>query len=163
MDIISSIKMKVVCGELKPLLGDKESVDIAQIYGYAVKEVKGDRPTMYGDNIWIEGDFKAKNLKDGKQYYARKLYAPEILSNILCSQFPAEGEAKVEFAVVIGLKKSNKGGQGYEFTVRSLIEPREEYNPFAAIENRINPNTASLTSQSSGDPSAVPMPENWEE
>lgn len=161
MEIISSIKMKTICGDIKPLLGDQEQIEIAQVYGYAVKEVKGDRPTQFGDNIWIEGDFKAKNLINNKEYYARKLYAPEILSNILCSQFPLEGEVKIQFAVVIGLKKSNKGGMGYEYTVRSLIEPKEENNPFATIENQINPNKSSKVGIAG--PESIVTPEGWQE
>lgn len=124
-------------GEVKHLLNGKESMDLAQIIGLAVEEVKGDKPTMYGDVIWLAGEFKAKNLLTGSQYYAPKLFAPEVMHNIISGQLKtSEGQPKVIFAFIVGIKTS-KIAIGYEYTVRSLIEPKEETNPFALIENQM--------------------------
>lgn len=138
MEILSKITMRtIVGGEVKALLGDKDFIDFAQVYGFATKEEKGDKPTQFGDNIWIAGEFKAKNLLNGNSFYAPKLYAPEILHNILCAQLAGESNPKVQFAMIVGIKKS-KAVIGYEYCVKSLIEPKEDNNPFAAIENQLS-------------------------
>lgn len=137
MEILNKITMKGICGELKGLLGTKEAMDIVQVIGYVTGEVKGDKPTMYGDNIWLTGEFKAKNLLTNASYYAPKLYPPNTMHNILSAQLKGMEQPKIQFAFVIGLKKDDKARDGYAYTTRSLIEPEEDNDPFALIENRI--------------------------
>lgn len=138
MEILNKITMKGICDkDVKELLGDNESIDLAQIIGFATGEVTGDKPTQYGDNVWITGEFKAKNLLTGKEFYSPKLYPPPTMHKVISAQLVGIEHPKVQFAFVVGIKKS-KQAVGYEYTLRSLIEPKEENNPFAAIENQIN-------------------------
>lgn len=137
MEILSKITMKtIVGGEVKQLLGDNESIDIAQIIGYVTGEVKGDRPTTFGENVWLSGEFKAKNILNGNTFYAPKFYPPEVAHNILVAQLQGVTDPKIQFAFIIGIKKST-AVIGYSYTIKSLIEPKEDNNPFALIENQI--------------------------
>lgn len=151
MEILNKITMRSIMGtDVKPFLTGHDQVDLAQIIGFAVGETKGDRPTAYGDNIWLDGEFKAKNLINGNMFYAPKLYCPEVMHNIISNQLKGSPGTRVMFAFVVGIKIS-KINIGYEYTVRSLIEPKEDNNPFSLIENQMKPTGQVVSPTSTGD------------
>lgn len=144
MEIINKITMKAIMGsDIKPLLlqgaktiEEAKPIDIVLLYGFAHKELKKEKDTQYGPNLYISGEFKAKNLLTSKEFYSTQLYPPGVLHDMLVAKLNTV-DPPVQFAFIIGLKYSKLSGKEYEYTIRSLIEPKEENNPFALIENQI--------------------------
>ena len=147
MEILNKITMKVIMGgDVKPFLlkgnpgvtdiKDTKPVDLAIIYGMAHGEAKKDKDTAYGPNIYICGEFKAKNLLNANEYYSTQLYPPSVLHDLIVAKLKT-AEPPLQFAFIVGIKFSLSSGKEYEYTVRSLIEPKEENNPFALIENQM--------------------------
>lgn len=147
MEIINKITMKIVMGgDVKPLLikanpgimdiKDTKPLDLCQIYGMAHAELKKEKDTAYGPNIYISGEFKAKNLLTGNMFYSTQLYPPGVLHDLIVAKLRTV-EPPIQFAFIVGIKYSATSGKEYEYTVRSLIEPKEDNNPFALIENQM--------------------------
>src|SRR5258708_38356909 len=116
MEILNKITMRVIMGgDVKPLLfkgtpgiadiKEAKPIDIATIYGMARSEERKDKDTAYGPNVYISGEFKAKNILTGNMYYATQLYPPSILHDLIVAQLKSS-EPPLQFAFIVGLKYS---------------------------------------------------------
>ncbi len=161
MQILNKITMRSIVGsDVKDLLSSKEHVEFVLIVGWAFAETKGDRPTQFGDNVWIDGNFKARNLITNEVFQSTKLYAPENMHKLIAAEIHNAGpDPKVQFAFVVGVKKS-KAPIGYEYSLRSLMEPKEDNDPFATIEKQIAPDLVRLvgTSTPNNNPGGITDP-----
>jgi hypothetical protein len=148
MDIVSKITMKVILGkDVKEIFFEAnpgnvniktfQPIDVALIYGMAQEEKQKPKDTAYGPNLYISGEFKAKNLINNSMFYSTQLYAPGILHDMIAAQLK-NVEPPIEFAFIIGLKYSATSGKEYEYTIRSMVEPKADNSPFAKLEHQMN-------------------------
>jgi len=83
--------------------------------------------TQYGDSTGFKGTFEAVNLEDGEIFRSGKMFLPQIAADMLESAVDgmSEDQSELKFGFKIGLKPSDKGNTGYEFTVEPLIDTTE--------------------------------------
>lgn len=107
-----------------------------RIVGIAIGLKKG--IGNYGDWEKLVGQFEAYVFATGKSYISNEAFLPSVANGLIAAQI--SGENSVEFAFEVGGKptgKSDGSGQGYEFTVKSLIESSEA-SPLDALKSAAN-------------------------
>jgi hypothetical protein len=148
VEIVNKITMKTIEAQPEPR-SITEKRDIAHVFGTATGYRSGS--TNYGVFCKFEGNFEAVNLETGEIYKSRNLLLPEIIESLLMEQLVSLGakagkmktqddpgspgtpsSEPVDFAFCVGVKpifeKDGKTiverGQGYEYTVKPIMESK---------------------------------------
>jgi hypothetical protein len=149
VEILNKITMKTIGAQPKPR-SVTEKKDLCHIFGTAIGFREGS--TTYGVFRKFEGNFEAVDLQSGEVFKSKWLLLPEIVEALLTEQLTNLGavggrmktaddkgtegtpsETPVDFAFSIGVKpifeKDGKTivdkGQGYEYTVRPMMESKQ--------------------------------------
>lgn len=110
-----------------------EKFPILMVVGMAHRAEVGQ--TTFGEFIRFRGNFVGVNLKTGERFKSGALILPSLIQDILHTAV-SESEGPVEFGIEIGVKYSEKGNTGYEYTVRPLQEPTEA-DSLSLLEDRL--------------------------
>jgi hypothetical protein len=148
VEIVNKITMKTIDAQPKPR-SVTERADIAHVFGTATGYRQGS--TNYGVFCKFEGNFEAVNLTTGEVFRSRNLLLPQIVEAMLLEQLTSLGakagkvrtadtegtpgtpaSEPVDFAFCLGVKpifeKDGKTlverGQGYEYTVKPIMESK---------------------------------------
>lgn len=147
MEIVNKITMKSIGAQ--PKANSVEAPrEVAHIFGVARSFKTGS--SNYGFFEKFVGDFEAVNTETGEVYASQTLLVPSIVEQLLKGALTAAGaeagkvgapgtrgqdvdgkvaDTPVEFAFIVGVKPTTKreganAGQGYEFTVKPMIESK---------------------------------------
>lgn len=133
-NVVSKITVASIGAQPKPhSVEEGEKRAICVFYGEARSSKIGQ--TQFGDFLKFSGNFGAVNMKTGERFRSGSLILPAIMENILDSAIK-ETEGAVQFAIEVGVKYSEKGNTGYEYTVRPLLEPSEN-DPLLMLESKV--------------------------
>tara|TARA_R110000772_G_scaffold39159_1_gene92216 strand:- start:626 stop:1084 length:459 start_codon:yes stop_codon:yes gene_type:complete len=131
MKLLSKINAKDVIGSK---IGKKTEITKLIASGallgfnvYGLVKSKYTVTTQYGDAIGFKGGFEAANFEDGEISRSGKMFLPAIAGDLLEQAVDSmtEDQTELKFGFKIGLKASEKGNTGYEFTVEPLIDTTE--------------------------------------
>jgi len=126
-DILGMAKIKI-----DEILDKKDNEkDLYIIMGYVKTAVE--KESQYGPFMEFKGSFKAKNLMDGKELIAGKMFMPPVVANIIAGVH-TEG-SETSFAFKVGIKRADTT-VGYEYYASPLI-PQEASDPIALLESKI--------------------------
>lgn len=96
--------------------------------------------SQYGDSFRFKGSFKVVRVHDGARYHSTQFFAPRALEGLIAEQIESAQEnddGDVQFVVIIGRKPSAKGGAGYEYTFKPVLEV-VQHDPLQALEDAAN-------------------------
>lgn len=127
MEIISKISAKTLVGDVKTA----PDGELFRVVGNATGIETGE--SQFGQWEALVGDFLASS-PDGKEFKAGKAFLPVTALNLLRGSL-MEGNS-VQFAFVIGKKKSSAAPVGYEYTITPMIETKED--PLKALMDQGN-------------------------
>lgn len=108
---------------------------IAMIFGEASRTEIGQ--TTYGEFVRFRGNFAGVNLSTGEKFRAGAMILPPLIQDILAAAVD-QADGPIQFGLEIGVKPSEKGNTGYEYTVRPLLEP-EENDALMLLESKLTP------------------------
>lgn len=120
----------------KAIVGNVAKAPDGELYNvFGIVHRSEIKQTNYGDSVLLIGSFKATR-PDGAAFISGKAYLPPIVADAIDGAL-AQSEGPVEFAVQCGKKTVQKkdGTNGYEYTVRPLIDTAEN-SPIDALEKR---------------------------
>jgi len=126
-NIVSKLSLKAA--GVQPKRGsikEGEPQDLAVVIGACRKS--DTVQTTFGDSDRFIGDFEMTNMATGEVFRSTKLFLPDIFGEAMVNQLNARDDgddSAVEFAVIIGVKYQEKGGFGYEYTVRPLVATKQ--------------------------------------
>lgn len=122
MELLSKITVKTVGAQPKPK-SVTEATDLCSVYGILRGYAVGQSP--YGEFLKFKGDIEACNLATGELFKSGNLILPGIISGLMQGAVDGNPENDVEFGVIVGVKPSEKGNTGYEYTIKPIVEPKE--------------------------------------
>lgn len=122
MELLAKITVKTVGAQPKPK-SVSAYIDLCAIYGILRKYTIGQ--SAYGEFIKFNGDIEAKNLDTGEVFKSGSLILPGIIAGVLQGAVDGNPDSDVEFGVIVGVKPSEKGNTGYEYTIKPLMEVKE--------------------------------------
>lgn len=141
MEQAKSFSSKVICGNVNRELlfkrdnkgetvkGDDGKVmmlpllDLYTVYGVVTgSKIK---PTRFGDNTELHGEFRAINSETGEEFATNKYYPPEILTLALVPKIGSAPASGFEFGVVVGIKPAPATSIGYTYYIRELTKIAE--------------------------------------
>lgn len=117
-EMLKKISAKTIMGG--KVKAPEKQTDLYTVYGVATGTRTGE--TDKGPWVSFTGSFEAVRLSDNAKFVSPQVFLPEPMQGMLLSTL--DGDASVEFAVVIGNKPSDSP-VGYEYTVRPLVKPQE--------------------------------------
>lgn len=120
---------------------------MARIYGYG-SDIKVKVDASGNAHVGLMGDFEGINLETGDIYRSGILYLPGGIHEQLTAPFEAYNKLsdedkkkttppKVEFALEIASVKASNAA-GYSFAAKSLMAPKTDADPLAALRNAVN-------------------------
>lgn len=135
--LVSKISVKNVCGKVNRKELTAEDTALMRVIGIAKGTFTGE--TDKGQFIGFKGQFKAKDLRTGKEYFSGKLFLPSAASDLLEGQFTGDPkqDAPVNFAFVITAREDESSTVGYVYGVETLIEP-DAKDPLILLEDKVN-------------------------
>jgi len=168
VEILGKITMKNIGAQPKPR-SVTERKELCHIFGSCESFQEGS--TTYGIFRKFEGRFEAVDVMTGEVFRSKYLLLPEIAEALLTEQLIAlgavagkvktaedkgsagtPGREPVEFAIAVGVKpifeKDGKTiverGQGYEYSVRPLVESRraDSLSHLRALSQSVREGTA---------------------
>lgn len=134
MELLSKVTVKTVGAQPKPKSIEHQT-DLCAIYGILRGYTIGQ--SAYGEFIKFKGDIEARNLETDETYKSGALILPGIVSGILQGAVDGNPESDVEFGVIVGVKPSEKGNTGYEYTIKPLTEVKEA-DALVALRSVVN-------------------------
>ena len=134
MKMIKKISTKTVFGSVsaKTLPEDGATKDLYQVMGIASSVQAGE--SNYGAWECLVGRFRAVNLDTGEELESGKAFLPNLAHDLVSPQI-VEG-AQVEFALVIGARRSDSSPVGYEYTAQPVLE-LSEADPMNQLAKRV--------------------------
>lgn len=97
--------------------------------------------SQYGDWVGFTGQFEAQRFADGQRFVAPVSFIPEPASGMMLSALEQANkrgeEANLQFAFIIGAKKSN-AAIGFEYTVEPVLKASQN-DMLAELRNQIAP------------------------
>jgi hypothetical protein len=126
MNIVRKLSAKTVIGNVKALAPkDGSTAPLFQVYGVGRKIVEGE--STYGPWACIAGDFRAVRSSDGEVFAGSKVFLPEVAHDMAANALHSTDAESIELAFEIGVRATDdeRGGAGYEYTVKPLIEAAE--------------------------------------
>ena len=120
MRIIKKISTKTVYGTVnaKMLPEDGSTSELYQVIGIASAVQTGE--SNYGAWQCLSGRFRAVNLETGEGVESRNAFLPTIAHDLVAPQV-VDG-AQVEFALIIGARRSESSLSGYEYTAEPIFD-----------------------------------------
>ena len=133
MKIIKKISTKTVVGNInaKMLPEDGSIRELYQVIGIASAVQGGE--SNYGAWQCLSGRFRAANLETGDGVGSMKAFLPTIAHDLVAPQI-VEG-AQVEFALIIGARRSDSSPAGYEYTAEPVFV--SEADPMKQLAKRV--------------------------
>ena len=128
MNVIKKISVKTCFGGKKEIFANIDS-DILRVYGKA-RGTKSD-VSQYGTWTAFIGSFRAVNLVTGEEFASSKIFLPNQAEEMLLGVLG--GNDVVDFGFDIGVSENETSATGYEFTVKPLLQPKEEDDPLAQM------------------------------
>lgn len=122
MELLAKITVKTVGAQPKPKSVTAQT-DLCAIYGILRKYSIGQ--SAYGEFIKFTGDIEARNTDTGEVFKSGNLILPGIIAGVLQGAVDGNPESDVEFGIIVGVKPSEKGNTGYEYTIKPLMEVKE--------------------------------------
>ena len=134
MQMIKKISTKTVFGSVnaKMLPEDGSTRELYQVMGIASAIQAGE--SNYGAWECLSGRFRAVNLETGEEVEAGKAFLPGLAHDLVASQI-VDG-AQVEFALIIGSRRSDASPVGYEYTAQPVLE-LSEADPMNQLAKRV--------------------------
>ena len=128
MNVIKKISIKTCFGGKKEIFGNLGN-DVLRVYGKA-RGIKTGQ-TQYGTWTAFIGSFRAVNLATGESFASSKIFLPNQAEEMLLGVL-GDNEV-VDFGFDIGVMENDASATGYEFTVKPLLQPKEEDDPLAEM------------------------------
>lgn len=123
---------------LEKVMKDKKNViPLAIFYGQMTRTKSGEMTTPDGEVrafTGLRGIFKGINVETKETVSSSVCYLPDVALDLILGQFK-EGE-RIEFAVQIGARFSEKAATNYEYTAEFLTEVSND--PLAALEKLVS-------------------------
>ena len=138
MELIGKISPKNCSGNIKQILKEMkegQTQDILQVIGIAKGTIEGE--SDFGPYTGFKGQFKAKNLLDGREFMSGKCFLPDVATDLIAAQF-ADDIKEIQFAFIVGVKAVETSSVGYEYYAKPLTEPKEN-DPLALLERNLLP------------------------
>lgn len=142
---MTTIAKRISVGEMLGNMKERRQIaeqyngqPVVRIVGMAFASTVQDKEDDNGNikrNVKFKGSAKATNLITGNVVTSTNTFLPGAASDIL-EEALAQGEkgTVVKYAFDISLVEDVSSAVGYVYEVKSLIEPDEKNDPFAALE-----------------------------
>ena len=135
MNIINKMSAKTIVGQVKKFVPkDDTPIDLFTVYGIATGSKTGQ--STFGEWSSITGNFRAVRTFDGEEFQGPNLFLPNMAQQMVLDALAQNGVTNVEIAFIVGIK-ANDSEQGYEYTVKPLIETSEN-DPLAALAAKVS-------------------------
>lgn len=130
----------------QPILA-KKMVAVEQDLFVVAFKVHGHKSgsTQFGDYVEYIGTVQARRLSDGEIFQSTRYIPSPLADDLLWDMYSAakqeDESAIVEGIFAVGVAPSNRGKDGYAWTVKPLLTEQEEKavtDPFAALFDRAN-------------------------
>jgi len=131
-EIQRKLTVATVCGKIGRMAADEAPRAVMHIYGMATGTKRGE--TSFGPWAGLTGQFEAVNLENGEVSISPIAILPEPMNTLLAARVDA-GDP-VQFAYEIGVKFSEKGSAGYEYTTKELVKQTAN-DPLADLRSAI--------------------------
>ena len=133
MRMIKKISTKTVVGNInaKMLPEDDSTMELYQVIGIASAVQGGE--SNYGAWQCLSGRFRAVNLETGDGVESGRAFLPTIAHNLVAPKI-VDG-AHVEFALIIGARRSEYSPAGYEYVAEPIFV--SEADPMNQLAKRV--------------------------
>ena len=136
-NLLKKISPKNLVGDVKAVadgMDDATSCELYRIWGIAEGVQTGE--TQYGPWVAFTGQFGALNSVSGEEYKGVKAFLPEPMQTML--QNALADNDKVEFALLVHLKRRKDLAIGYEYIAEPIIDAQEA-DPLAHLKLKALP------------------------
>lgn len=125
-NLLKKISPKNLVGEVKPIVSehikkDGEAMELYRIWGVVDGVQTGN--SSFGDWVAFVGQFGALNSVTGEEFKGIKAFLPEPMQTML--QVAMNDNDKVEFALLVHVKRRDDLAIGYEYIAEPIIDAQE--------------------------------------
>lgn len=136
--LLKKLTLKTLCGDLKAIAReiplDGGVTDLAKIYGIAegLKAYK----SQYGDGHALVGQFGGVDMITGEVSRSTQCLIPQPMHDMIVSAL--ESTDKVEFALVVRIKRRDDLAIGYEFIEKPVVQAEAATDPLAHLVQKFD-------------------------